>query len=136
MYQEGIFDTTIICVDKYDNKCLSGRLYNPADTEGFTFRSTIELLLNMENVLSEKTFPQAYTSRRVFHPIEDRPTVESSRIERRDGELATFSLKILFRQNASWQGSVLWHEGRQEERFRSVLELLLLINSALSLEKL
>ena len=98
--------------------------------------TALPLVAQETSSLSEKSFPQAYTSRRVFHPIEDRPAVEGTRIERKDGQLATFSLKILFRQNASWQGSVFWHEGRQEERFRSVLELLLLINSALSLEKL
>jgi hypothetical protein len=136
MYQEGIFDTTTICVDEYKDKCLSGRLYNSSYTDGLSFQSTIDLLLNMETALGGKNQPQAYTCRRLFRPIEERPVVEATQIERKDGKLATFSLKILFRQNASWQGSVFWHEGKQEERFRSVLELLLLINSALSLEKL
>ena len=40
-------------------------------------------------------------------------------------------VRILFRQNASWQGTVLWSEGSQEERFRSALELALLLDSAL-----
>ncbi|MBQ6876068.1 MAG: hypothetical protein IJN46_07520 [Lachnospiraceae bacterium] len=48
------------------------------------------------------------------------------------GIKATFSVQILFRQNASWQGSVLWVERKIEESFRSVLELLLLIDNALS----
>jgi len=43
--------------------------------------------------------------------------------------------RILFRQNASWQGSVVWVEGRQEERFRSALELVLLMDSALTAQK-
>lgn len=47
------------------------------------------------------------------------------------GKLATFYVRILFRQNASWQGTVLWSEGGQEERFRSALELALLLDSAL-----
>jgi len=41
-------------------------------------------------------------------------------------------VKVLFRQNASWQGSIAWLEGKREESFRSVLELLLLIDSAVS----
>lgn len=135
MYQEGIFDTTIICVDEYKDKCLSGRLYNSTYAEGVSFQSTIDLLLNMETALGEKNHPQSYACKRLFHPIEERPVVDVTPIERKDGKIATFSLKVLFRQNASWQGSVYWHEGKQEERFRSVLELLLLVNSALSLEK-
>ena len=35
-------------------------------------------------------------------------------------------------QDASWQGSVTWLEQGQEESFRSVLELILLLDSALS----
>ena len=49
----------------------------------------------------------------------------------RRGALATFRLRILFRQNSSWQGFVSWVEGRQEESFRSTLELLMLLDSAL-----
>ena len=47
------------------------------------------------------------------------------------GELATFAVRIIFRQNASWQGSVVWLEGEREESFRSALELVLLMDSAL-----
>jgi hypothetical protein len=50
------------------------------------------------------------------------------------GKVATFATKVLFRQNASWQGSVSWVEGQREEAFRSVLELLFLIDSAISEE--
>ena len=54
---------------------------------------------------------------------------------RTPGRLAPFIVRILFRQNASWQGSVVWVEGRQEERFRSALELVLLMDSALTAQK-
>ena len=40
-------------------------------------------------------------------------------------------MKVIFRQNASWQGTVLWLEANREESFRSVLEFALLLNSAL-----
>lgn len=43
----------------------------------------------------------------------------------------TFVLKILDCQNATWQGSVTWVEGHQEQYFRSALELLKLIDGAL-----
>lgn len=56
-------------------------------------------------------------------------------MEKHEGKRATFALRVLFRQNASWQGSVTWLEGGQEESFRSVLELLMLMNSALTEEE-
>jgi hypothetical protein len=43
-------------------------------------------------------------------------------------------VRVLFRQNASWQGSLTWLEEGKEESFRSVLELLLLMHSALDPE--
>lgn len=49
----------------------------------------------------------------------------------REGRCATFAVRVLFRQNASWQGSVSWLEGSREESFRSALELAFLMDSAL-----
>ncbi|MDD3218024.1 MAG: hypothetical protein PHC41_03720 [Lachnospiraceae bacterium] len=43
----------------------------------------------------------------------------------------TFILKIRYRENATWQGSLTWVEERREKSFRSVLELLKLIDGAL-----
>ncbi|MBE6598234.1 MAG: hypothetical protein E7638_02190 [Ruminococcaceae bacterium] len=48
------------------------------------------------------------------------------------GKLATFTVRILFRQNTSWQGYLMWMEKGREESFRSVLELIFLMDSALS----
>ncbi|MBR2009616.1 MAG: hypothetical protein IJ936_05780 [Peptococcaceae bacterium] len=45
--------------------------------------------------------------------------------------LATFKVKVLFRQGASWQGKVEWVEEGMETSFRSALELVKLMDSAL-----
>ena len=47
----------------------------------------------------------------------------------------TFLVKIENCQNASWQGSITWVNGRQEQCFRSALELIKLIDGALSENK-
>ena len=44
---------------------------------------------------------------------------------------ATFLVRVLFRQNASWQGSIQWLDGKASRPFRSLLEMILLINEAL-----
>ena len=44
----------------------------------------------------------------------------------------TFIVKINECQNATWQGSVLWAETKQEQYFRSALELLKLIDGAVT----
>jgi hypothetical protein len=40
-------------------------------------------------------------------------------------------LKILDRQNSTWQGSIVWVEKQTEQYFRSALEMLKLIDEAL-----
>ncbi|MDD2978642.1 MAG: hypothetical protein PHN80_01585 [Hespellia sp.] len=48
--------------------------------------------------------------------------------EKRTG---TFIVKVLERQNATWQGSVTWVDEHKEQYFRSALELLKMIDGAL-----
>ena len=43
----------------------------------------------------------------------------------------TFVVKILDRQNATWQGEVTWVEEQKVQHFRSALELLKMIDGAL-----
>lgn len=131
-----LFRTTAICIDIYDDKIMCGRLYNSYYKGGVSFKGVMDLLINIEAMLEDMNCPQAFTVKRSFRPVEEKFSPEPSDDTMKEGKLATFSLRILFRQNASWQGSLLWHEGRQEESFRSALEMLLLINSALETEKL
>jgi hypothetical protein len=90
----------------------------------------MEFLAQMEDLLNRMQLPQSFTIKRAFRTQE--PVGASPPGERQQrGAAATFRLKILFRQNSSWQGSVTWVETGREEPFRSVLELLLLMSSAL-----
>lgn len=43
---------------------------------------------------------------------------------------STFIVQISSCQNASWQGTVTWADGRETVPFRSALELIKLIDSA------
>ena len=47
------------------------------------------------------------------------------------GEKETFVVRILNTQNATWQGTVTWTDGRRTESFRSASELIRLIDSTL-----
>lgn len=122
---------TIVCIDDYKNGILSGRMYNPFFNEGVSFRSTMEFLKKLDSMLEKMNFPQSFSASRVFRPMQEVDTAEPPTAAQKTGKAATFALRILFRQNASWQGAVTWIEGNQEESFRSVLELLFLMDSAL-----
>lgn len=130
---ENRYRDTVVCIDACENGAWTGRLINLGFSEPVQFRGVIQFLLEMERLLSDMRFPEPFAQTRSFAPTEPSSAGAAAGIEQ--GRLATFNLRVLFRQNASWQGSVRWLEGRREESFRSVLELLLMMNSALSQER-
>ena len=122
---------TLVCIDAYNDGVLTGRIYNSRFGEAESFRSTVGFLTRMEQLLAIEDSPQPFNAVRTFAPVisllPDPPALTSPRV----GKLATMELHILFRQNASWQGSIRWLEEKQEQHFRSVLEMIFLIDSAL-----
>ena len=114
--------TTLVCVDSRQNGDFSGRLYNPYLDSGQTFKGLMDFLLKMEDLLDRMRLPQSFTAKRSFGPPLEQELPLKPELERRHGDEATFAVRVLFRQNASWQGSVTWEEGRQTESFRSTLE--------------
>lgn len=125
------YRTILVCVDRCRDDSPDGRIYSAFCDQSLLFHSTMQFLLETEKLLDGMNFPQSFEIPRSFRPVcpveETFPDVES---EQHCGKVATFALRVLFRQNASWQGSVAWLEGRQEDHFRSTLELLLLMHSA------
>lgn len=52
-------------------------------------------------------------------------------MKQQTGERETFVVRIMNTQNATWQGTVTWTDGKRTESFRSALELIRLIDSTL-----
>lgn len=121
---------TLVCVDSYEGGELKGCFFDAwQDMEAFD--SLSQFLIRMEQMLDYRQEPQSYTQPRSFGSfLIPRENEESpSRIRR--GAMATFELQILFRQHASWQGNLIWRDTGMEQSFRSVLELVILMDSAL-----
>ncbi len=119
----------MVCVDDYNDGVPMGRFYS-AGHGMCSFHSLSQFLLKMEAVLEELQEPQSYTAKRTFStmlPSDD--MVYPSQF--RKGAKATFELQVLFRQHSSWQGVVIWKDRHSEQSFRSVLELIFLLDSAL-----
>lgn len=125
------YRTTVVCVDSYEQSVLTGRLYNPYLSEGRSFSSVMEFLRMMEDLLNGMNFPQPFTSIRSFQKSQEHEQSGPPEHQPQEGKVGTFSVRVIFRQNSSWQGSVSWLEKGAEDSFRSALELLLLMDSAL-----
>lgn len=130
---EGENRKTLVCVDSYDNGILCGRCFD-AYYGMERFDSLSQFLIKMEARLEAFQTPQAYTIPRSFSfGCRTDYAGEFSQLCR--GAKATFELRILFRQHTSWQGVAVWMEKKLERKFRSVLELIMLMDSALRREE-
>lgn len=56
--------------------------------------------------------------------------VANEQLPNQKGKMATFVVHVMYRQHATWQGSVTWAETGQKANFRSALELIKLMDSA------
>lgn len=128
------YRTATVCVDSYHNGIPTGRIYHARRENGIEFHSLMQFLTHMEQTMDEADFPKAFTATRTFAPPAELPATPPE-CTCYTGEQATFAIRILFRQNSSWQGSVIWLEGQQERSFRSVLELIFLLDNALRCPK-
>ena len=124
----------IIRVERYNNKNPEGAFYNLYYGKEVPFENLTRLLLLMEELMDEMDYPQASVKSRRFNQkqkIPERHSIPEKLLISPCEALATFKVKVLFRQGASWQGKIEWVEENMETSFRSVLELVKLMDSAL-----
>lgn len=126
--------SSLIYITGYESRKLSGYIENPYFPQEQYFDNLVEFLLIMDNLCDEICYPQRATESRSFVKSSEEHSVEAKAPQKREKAIATFKLNILFRQNSSWQGSVLWMEKQIDAQFRSVLELIMLMDSVLSSE--
>lgn len=133
LYEPPRYDTRamLIAVDSYDHQVPAGRLFYPAREECRAFSSLTQLLLQMNACMDVENTPQAFHAVRTFFPRTKSLAGETDEKTLSTGKEATFTVCVLYRRNASWQGKLTWMEKGKTERFCSVLELMHLINSAI-----
>lgn len=146
-----------LCLDSYEKKEQKGRLYHEYIRQPMQFTTLFEAFGMMEKFYDKLQFPQASTILRDFtidrrerekmikergwemelpeRIKEDCKKVEAfEKVIAQKGKEATFVVRVKFRQHSSWQGEVTWVDGQKKEYFRSVLELIKLMDSALQVQ--
>ncbi len=144
-----------LCVDACDEDRQCGKLYHMYTREPILFSSLFQAVSRMDELYDELAFPKASTELRSFlvdrkakgyGPEEEIRVQKAERKEpkeiepfdrmiRHRGAQATFLIRVLYRQHASWQGEVTWVDQQKTEYFRSVLELIRLLDSVLITEE-
>lgn len=108
------------------------------------FYSALEMVLLLESKMNTHGFPQPATARRAWGggwprgsagegegEVETMQRYESKKIAPARGN-PTFFVRIHYRQNSTWQGSIQWLEGRSTRYFRSALEMIMLMQEAIA----
>lgn len=109
----------ILFVQSYRDGELSGQLIHPRGGELKEIRSIPQLILILDEILLQEDGLINY------HTF-DQTGYEKIR------RIATIRIQILFREHYTWQGCVQWEEQRKEVTFRSVLELIQILDEILS----
>lgn len=126
-----------ICVDAVSTGSFRGRLYHRYAPAPVLFDGAEHLLLAAETLFDNWNYPQPGLLARSFSPrpaqrgntCMDRQPIED--LSGHTGGRATFTVQVAYRQNATWQGTVTWLEEGKLSHFRSALELIKLMDSAL-----
>jgi len=131
----------IICVDEVDGIFAKGRLFSAYLQSEHPFTCFEDIIHLSELIFDLNSFPQAAFGRRYFrtpsekHKIKREDIMQNLQVidekELKRGDKGTFVVRVMFRQNATWQGTVSWVEGGKTQNFRSMLELIHLLEDAL-----
>lgn len=119
----------------------TGRLWHQYKDDPLSFYGTMELISKMDALYDEWDFPQRAMDPRSFVKRDDgmeksckkgeELQLDAKRITNKSGEMGTFIVRVKYRQHSTWQGEVVWAEGKQKNHFRSALELMKMIDEVL-----
>ena len=122
-----------VCIDKAVNGILSGRLVCPILPHARHFTDVGNMLLQIEQILDTIGYPCAFQRLRSFNnqlPKYSKPNFAEKVIpilpEQKKGELMTVVVRVISRQNASWQGIAETEDGKRL-KFESALTFLKLL---------
>ena len=117
-----------------------GRVYHGYRVDGARIGSFEQLINIMGHLFDELQFPRASMRDRSFAPEHHHPRQFTRRKDRvmsdkemlaKHGEIGTFIIRVQQRQNSTWQGRITWVEKDKTIRFRSILEMIKLIESGI-----
>ena len=143
--EKSLPNMVMVCVDGVENGDIYGRYFHRYKKEETFFPDSATLVIEMERFYDAIGYPQAATKTRKFMererekvPAKEHMTViyDSQRLMQFRGKLATFLVGVTSRQNASWQGDVVWMEQKIRKHFCSDMELVVFVDDAVKKSEL
>lgn len=129
----------VLCVNERHGCEFGGHFYHSYKTEPTDFMDLGQMTLLMEKFFDDLQFPHPGTNERNFIsqskpyiPHQERTKIMSDeQLLQKHGDIGTFIVRVQHRQNSSWQGRITWMEEDKTIQFRSVWEMVKLIESAM-----
>lgn len=131
----------VLCVDRMELGRISGEFYHAYQRESTRFETVDELIFGLEHFYDWINFPRQTTNNRTFTtdtlytatPKGEREKVMTDEeLLKKHGELGTFVVRVQHRQNSSWQGRLTWMDEDKTVYFRSIWEMIKLIDDAIN----
>lgn len=128
--------TSIVSLAPFQGQ-MKGRVFSVYFQKTFSFQSDFEMVKGMKDLFDCIDFPQVEFQQRSFfekrakqivRKAED--TLDCGLEEELDKQKSTFIVNVLYRKNATWQGSITWVDQNRTQNFRSALEMLELMEQA------
>ena len=140
----------MLCIDGIDSRGCRGSFYHAYAHEPVGFESLGEMLFRMEALFDRLNFPRRGNAERFF--VEEhrdghggnaqggRRTADGEGKEKvmsdqellsHKGQQETFIVRVQHRQNNTWQGRITWADKNKTLTFRSIWEMVHLMETAL-----
>lgn len=128
-----------VCVDAWAGGEVTGRLYHCYSRQPEPIGRISDVLDSIDRLCDRLNYPARTQQPRHFGPEKPRPQTTQKKVEpqmtreelaKNKGKMATFVVHVMYRQHSTWQGSVTWAETGEKANFRSALELIKLMDSA------
>ena len=135
--------TLRVCVDQAKEGTLSGQVYSMQLASPLSFSDFGRLLLWLDAFMDMQNYPQSFQRKRLFRgchgitipaSITESPALSPQQILASRGKVTTFDLQIYSRQNATWQGRILFQQEGEDALFpfQSTLEFVQLVTQRIS----
>ena len=144
-FEKSFPNMVMVCVDGVENGDIYGRYFHRYKKEETFFLNSAMLFSEVEQFYDIIGYPQAAMRTRNFIererekiPAKEHMTViyDSQTLMQFRGKLATFLVGATSRQNASWQGDVVWMEQKIRKHFCSDMELVVFVDDAVKKSEL
>ena len=138
------------CIESNENADYQGLIYHQYADAPITFDGMSDFMMKLEDLFDEWDFPQRGLAPRVFKkgsrddigyskknhhdklPIEVISEANGVRnVQNKKGKLGTFIIQVVYRQDATWQGHVIYQEKNEKTDFVSALELIKIMDRSM-----